>query len=335
MKRAFMQPIGLLQFHPVLKRIRWGGRRLGTVLGKPIGEETDYAESWEVSCHENGLSVIAAGAFDGLTLKELIHQRPDTVLGGRRSSDRFPLLVKFLDANDRLSVQVHPDDAHAARFQPGANGKTEAWVVLDATPGSLLYVGLKPGVDERRLRKSLAGDALEDCLHSVTVAAGDVVFIPAGTVHAIGEGILLAEIQQSSDITFRLYDWGRLGTDGKPRPLHIEQAISCIDFDRGPVDPVSPRILSEGDPRSELLVESPYFVLRRHTAARRFSLTAADRFRVLMVLQGSVEVAAASDRRNLPRGGTVLVPACCPAVEILPRESERAVILEAFVPDGA
>lgn len=327
-----MNSSGLLEFHPVLKRIRWGGRRLGSVLGKPIGDDNDYAESWEVSCHEHGLSVVHGGRFDGWTLKQLVEQYPDDILGRHRGSSEFPLLVKFLDASDRLSVQVHPDDQTAATFEPGGVGKTETWVVLDAEPDSRLYVGLNADVDADRLRASLADDTVEDCLHSFPVQAGTCVFIPAGTVHAIGEGILLAEIQQSSDITFRLYDWGRLDSDGTPRPLHIEEALACIDFERGPVNPIEPNVVSRSNPRTEILVESAYFTTRRHRLRNPFTLDVGGTFHVLMTLSGSGRMTAGDEERQVTAGRTVLVPACCPEVTITCGGHEELVLLEAFMP---
>lgn len=335
-----MHNLGILRFEPVLKRIRWGGRRLGTVLGKPIGDESDYAESWEVSCHPNGPSIVSRGPHAGTPLPELVSEFPNELLGenrhatasvGRRTGETFPLLIKFLDAADRLSVQVHPDDEQAQQFEPGANGKTESWVILDAKPGSRLFVGLKPDVNAARLRAALDAGAVEDCLHSYEVNAGDCVFIPARTVHAIGEGILLAEIQQSSDITFRLYDWGRVGADGRPRELHIEEALACIDFDRGPVNPVSPRVISDNDPRSELLVESEYFTTRRHTSDTPFTLEAARSFRVLMMLDGTATVSTNDDKCELEKGASALVPACCGAVEVRP-QGRGVTLLEATGP---
>lgn len=324
---------GLLTLRPVLKRIRWGGRRLGSVLGKNIGPENDYAESWEVSCHPNGESVVETGSFAGRTLTELVHRFPAELLGENRRSDQFPILVKFLDAHDRLSVQVHPNDHDAQKFEPGANGKTEAWVILDSKPDSRLFVGLKNGVDRKTLKERLENGTVADTLHSYHVRPGDCVFIPAGTVHAIGEGILLAEVQQSSDITFRLHDWGRVGTDGQPRELHVEEALSCIDFDRGPVEPVQPRTISEDGPRGELMVESDYFVLRRYTAESSFSLPPIPSFRVLLTLQGSGEIQSGKDTLELSRGKTVLVPACCSRIDIRPTQGRSLQILEACLPE--
>jgi mannose-6-phosphate isomerase len=323
---ALSRPVGLLEFPPVLKRMRWGGRRLGTVLGKQFGEGDDYAESWEVSCHPDGLSVVRGGPFDGRTLQSLVREFPEAILGSNRRGDEFPLLIKLLDASDRLSVQVHPDDDQAAAFQPGENGKTEAWVILDAAADSLLYAGLKPGVDRDRFRESIADGTVADCLHGYRVSPGDCVFVPAGTVHAIGEGILLAEVQQSSNLTFRIHDWGRLGRDGEPRPLHVDEALACIDFTRGPVAPVSPRVITEANPRSELLVSCPYFEMRRHTATSPFELATGGSFRVLLVLEGSAEVTAGDDRCRLGKGNTLLAPASCESVRIAPKGGAVVVL---------
>ncbi len=323
----------LLQFTPVLKRIRWGGRRLETDLGKTLGDGDDFAESWEISAHENGVSILDGGPLDGMTLPELARRYPDELLGPHRRSDVFPLLVKFLDAHDRLSVQVHPNDEQAARYQPGENGKTEAWVILTAEPGSRLYTGLKTGVDRETLLAAINNGTLEDCLHSITVSAGDCVFLPAGTVHAIGEGILLAEIQQSSNLTFRLYDWGRVGADGQPRLLHIQEALACIDFDRGPVSPVTPTILSGAESKSERLVQCPYFEIQRHTSSTPFRLAPRETFQVVMMLRGAADISTQSERAAVSRGGTILIPACETEVAITPTGPENVILLEAFVPE--
>ncbi len=322
-----MQP---LVFEPILKRIRWGGRRLGTVLGKQLGEAADYAESWEIVDHGADQSVVVNGALAGWTLHRLAAERGRALFGRHAGRQQFPLLVKLLDANDRLSVQVHPDDRRARQFDPGENGKTEAWVILDAAPDSTLWVGLQPGVGESALRASLQDGTVEHCLHAFRVQAGDCVFVPAGTVHAIGEGILLAEIQQSSDLTFRLYDWDRLGADGKPRPLHIEDAIQCIEFTRGPVGPVQPVRVSAATQVCEELVRCEQFVIRRHTAERAFEIEDDDRFHVLMTLSGNARLTAGSDSLPLSRGTTVLAPAERQRASLAPEPD--CVLLDAFLP---
>lgn len=320
-----------LFFHPILKRIRWGGRRLGSALGKPIGDETDYAESWEVVDHGGDQSVVARGALAGSTLRRLVAEHNAALFGRHAGRPQFPLLVKFLDACDRLSVQVHPDDRRARQFDPAENGKTEAWVILDAAPGSLLWLGLEHGVDEPALRARLAAGDVERVLHSFTVQAGDCVFVPAGTVHAIGEGILLAEIQQSSDLTFRLFDWGRLGSDGQPRPLHIDEALACIDFQRGPLGRVTPQLLRGDGRQTEELVRCDQFVIHRHTLHEPLPLPDDRRFHVVLAISGAATLSAGEDALPLSRGTTVLLPADRAATQIVPA-NDAAVLLDAFLP---
>ncbi len=323
-----------IEFQPILKRIRWGGRRLGSVLNKPLGPETDYAESWEIVDHGADQSVVKAGAFQGWTLSRLVAEERDSLLGVRgRECNQFPLLVKFIDASDRLSVQVHPNDEQARHIDPRENGKTEAWVIIDARPDSLLYVGLKPGVDAELLKQACDNERAEECLHAFTPKPGDCIFVPAGTVHAIGAGVLLAEIQQPSNLTLRLFDWGRVGSDGKPRPLHVEQALKCIDFARGPVDPIVPQQIESSTHQTEELVRCPYFVIRRHCGARSFIIEAAEHARVLSFLAGTAEVVSAGDpdHHDVAPGSTLLVPASSPPLRIMPREP--VTLLESFCPD--
>lgn len=299
-----------LRFAPLLKRIRWGGRRLGTRLGKPIGPEHDYAESWEVVDHGSDQSVVANGPWQGRTLHDLVRDEADRLLGRDAGLPAFPLLIKFLDANDRLSVQVHPNDEQAPRYVPGERGKTEAWVILEAEPESCVFAGLKPGIHREELAAALAAGRVEECLHRLPVRPGDCVFIPAGTVHALGEGVLLAEVQQSSDLTFRLFDWNRLGTDGRPRPLHIEQSLECIDFQRGPVSPCKPELVDEqGGVRVERLARCPYFTLRRYRGAGPLELSTGNRCAVWIVVAGGVRW---SEQGRAERGQTLLWPAATP-----------------------
>jgi mannose-6-phosphate isomerase len=322
-----MQPLVL---KPILKRIRWGGRRLGDVLGKAIGPESDYAESWEVADHGDDQSVVEIGEWQGWTLRRLVEERNGELFGRNSGRTQFPLLVKLLDASDRLSVQVHPDDARAREFDPAENGKTEAWVILGAAPQSRLYVGLRSDVDEQTLREALLNQTVERCLHAISVTPGECVFVPAGTVHAIGEGILLAEIQQSSNLTFRLYDWGRVGIDGKPRPLHIEEAMHCIDFDRGPVNPVASVKLTRPGWNTDELVRCNHFVMHRHRPETRVCFEGDDRFHVWMILAGQVRITAGDWSRELSVGRTLLLPAARDDVEVQPQSA--CCILDAFLP---
>jgi len=318
-----MQP---LRFEPILKRIRWGGRRLGSVLGKSLGAGTDYAESWELVDHGDDQSIVCDGEYAGWSLARLVQERGADLFGSRSSRRQFPLLLKFLDAQDHLSVQVHPNDTQARTYDPRENGKTEAWVILDALPDSRIFAGLRPGVDRETLQRAIAAGTVEECLHSFPARAGDCVFVPAGTVHALGAGVLLAEVQQASDLTFRLYDWGRVGTDGRPRQLHIEQSLACIDFSRGPVAPVHPEPIESGGVTIERLVECPYFSIRRYQGANAWSVPREDAFRVLMCVDGEASLKSAAGREPLCKGDTVLVPASADDIAVEP--TGEVVVLE-------
>ncbi len=315
-----------IRFDPLLKRIRWGGTRLGTTLGKRLGPETDYAESWEIADHGEDQSIVNTSYFAGSTLQELLRDSNEAILGRHAGRDQFPLLIKFLDASDRLSAQVHPNDAQAKSFDPTENGKTEAWVIIDAEPGSQVYAGLKEGVTAESMRAAIELGKLEDCLHSFEVSAGDCIFIPAGTVHAIGEGILLAEVQQSSDMTFRLYDWDRVGADGQPRELHIEKAIACTNFELGPVDCQAPQPIEYGHE----LASCEYFSIRRYSGAGQVPIPDDDRFHVLLSLAEAATVTVGPEVEQLALGQTLLLPAEHEAATI--NLSANSTVLDVFLP---
>ncbi len=319
-----------LVFEPLLKRIRWGGRRLGSHLQKVIGDGEDYAESWELADHGNDQSRVSDGPLAGYTLRQLMQSHSQELLGQQAGLTQFPLLIKFLDARDWLSLQVHPDDRRARLFHPVENGKTEAWVILDARPESRICAGLNQGVDESALREGLRSGNIEELLHLVPVKPGDCVFVPAGTVHAIGPGILLAEVQQQSDLTFRLHDWGRVDANGQPREIHIEPSIACIDFDPGLVFPVAPVALCDQSHAFEELVRCEYFVIRRHRAVESFEISTSNRFRVLMFLQGRGVVSTSGGTESAKTGTTVLIPAESNRVLITPHE--RVEVLEILCP---
>ncbi len=310
-----------LFFKPILKRIRWGGRRLGSVLGKEIGHESDYAESWEIADHGHDQSMVLSGENAGSALGQLVAEKNSDLFGQDAGLEQFPLLMKFLDANDWLSLQVHPNDEQAKAYDATENGKTEAWIILHAEPGSEICVGLKRGIGREDFVAHLKAGTIEETLNKFEVSAGDCVFVPAGTVHAIGSGVLLAEVQQQSDLTFRLHDWGRVGSDGKPRELHIEQSLACIDFERGPVNPVVPVPLDTGDHRSEELVHCDYFIIRRHCSEAGFELQQDSRFRIVMVLEGDTLIRTNSGTLALAKGQTALLPACLSQAEIIPSSS--------------
>ena len=318
-----------LRLQPLFKQRPWGGRQLADLWHKPNQNTTGWAESWEVVDLGDDQSRVHGGPFDGRLLHDLVLEHPDELLGQHAPCGQFPLLFKFLDTAETMSVQVHPNDAQAATLAPGQHGKSEAWLILAAAPNSRLSVGLKPGVDRAALERHLAAGTVEQCLHSIPARVGDAIAIPPGTVHAIGAGIALAEIQQSSNVTFRLFDWNRRDAQGQSRPLHIEQALQCIDFSIGPMSPRVPSPLNvEGGIREEL-VQTEHFIWRRHTlTGTRFRLPEEDRCRILSLISGQAQIVSASGREPLAIGESLLIPAACDPIEIEP--TSGAVLLESL-----
>jgi mannose-6-phosphate isomerase len=306
-----------LRFVPFLRPMVWGGRRLGNVLAKPLPDDRPYGESWEVSDHPLHRSRVATGSLAGQTLRELMERdRPGLLGGAATAHDVFPWLVKLLDCNDWLSVQVHPDDHAVKRLCPGECGKTEAWFVLDAAPGSRIYAGLLPGTDEAKLREALAGGTVAECLHRFEPHPGDCLFLPAGTVHAVGGGVLLAEVQQTSDATFRLFDWNRRDAQGGMRPLHVEEALASIDWSRGPVMPI--RVSWEARRHRQALVRCPYFSLDHVADSEPFTCGAGNTLRVLIVMRGSGRLIAGSWEDDLAVGQAWVLPAAMASVTCHP-----------------
>ena len=307
-------PTAPLTFSPILKRIIWGGRQLGERLGKSIGEGTDYAESWELVDRADDQSVVDGGEFRGMSIHDLVQKFPREMLGshaetstGDGEAPAFPLLIKYLDCNRVLSVQVHPDDNYARKMPTPDLGKTEAWYIVEAKPGSVIYAGLRDGVDRETLASAIQAGKTADMLHSFEPVAGQCVFIPAGTVHALGDGLLVAEVQQSSDTTFRLFDWDRVDAKGKPRDLHVAEALTVTDYHRGPIRPQSPGPEENG---WRSLVKCDKFVLRQSASSLVPGGTLvtgkADSPTVLMVTGGSIRL---DNDTEIGTGQTVFLPA--------------------------
>ena len=314
-----------LRFRPIFREYLWGGRKLGTVLDKPIGDGPNYAESWEVVDHGTDQSVVAFGDLQDATLAEIVAQHNTELFGMHAPQRQFPLLFKYLDAQRNLSVQVHPNDAQAALLDPPDLGKTEAWYVVDAEPGSVVYAGLKRGYDREQFQHEVERGTTDVALHGIEVNPGDCVFIPAGTLHAIGSGLLIAEIQQASDTTYRVFDWNRVDKDGNPRPLHIAQALDVIDYQQVKLAPQSPR--QDGN-ASEQMVACDKFVLDRRTIDAPLSVS-DNRFHILSVLQGEVTVSQDPADKPLTRGQTCLIPASHP-VELTPHGT--CTLLDSYLP---
>ena len=219
-----------LIFQPIFKERVWGGRELERLYGKKLPPGAVIGESWEISDRPGDASVIANGPLAGKDLRWLMEHHAPEILGGAKpaADGRFPLLCKILDARDKLSLQVHPPANKAAEL--GGEPKTEMWYIADAAPDARFYVGLKRGVTRAEFEKKISDGSVADCFHRVPVRAGDTMFLPSGRVHAIGDGLVIFEIQQNSDTTYRVFDWNRVGLDGKPRELHVAQSLASIDF---------------------------------------------------------------------------------------------------------
>ncbi len=302
-----------LVFEPYLRPQVWGQRRLGEWFRKPLPSTGAFGESWEISAHPHHVSRVAEGPLKGMLLTDLCASQPRNIFGDQAPPARFPLLIKLLDCHDWLSIQVHPSDEIAARLVPGELGKTEAWVVLAAEPGGRIYAGLLPGITRTELERHLKQGTTDRCLHSFAPKAGDCVYLPAGTVHAVGGGVVIAEVQQTSDATFRLFDWNRWGQDGKPRTLHIDQALAAIDWDRGPVEPLKGTPLP-GCSSGERLVQCSYFTLDQFWLKQPLPIPYPGRLSIWMVLEGSAQLATSGNyQRSFRRGETVLIPASAPS----------------------
>ncbi|MBT8044064.1 MAG: class I mannose-6-phosphate isomerase [Verrucomicrobiae bacterium] len=277
----------------------WGGRELETVYGRTLpSPDIPYGESWEMSDRPNEQSVVNSGPLKGKSLGELWQRHRNEIFGsGFENEDRFPLLIKILDARDDLSIQVHPPAEIAAVL--GGEPKTEMWYIADATPDATLYVGLKNGVSKADFQDAIDHGTVDKVVHAIKPVAGDSIFIPSGRLHAIGAGLLIYEIQQNSDTTYRVFDWNRMGLDGKPRDLHVEQSMRCIDF-----NDVEPTMDS---PDGDTLAACPFFKVDRLHLTKHATVNNPDpdRFSVVTIVSGELE---SDDGRTHKAGDFLLMP---------------------------
>lgn len=297
-----------LVFAPFLRPQPWGERRFARQLHRELPAEGRFGESWELSAHPHHESVVVEGPYTGQTLPQL-WEKHRAEWWGPAAPVMFPWLVKYLDCHEFLSVQVHPTDALATQFSQRDGGKTEAWVVLEAEPTARIYAGFKPGVTLGEVTERMADGSLAECLHSFAPKTGDCIFIPAGTVHAVGGGVLMVEVQQTSDSTFRLFDWNRVGLDGRPRTLHHHESLTAIDWAAGPVAPVSPVRLFDDDTElaGELLVSCPYFQWKRFYFERETTVPQRA-LSVWILLEGDALVQGENYERRVTTGDTLLMP---------------------------
>jgi mannose-6-phosphate isomerase len=304
-----------LTFHPIFKERVWGDRKIETLYGKALPADKPIGESWEISDRPEDVSVINNGPLAGKDLQYLMQHHQKELLG-YEGAKRFPLLIKILDAQEKLSLQVHPP----AQVAPGLNGepKTEMWYITDAAPEAELFVGLKRSVTREQFEKKIHDGTVAECFHRVAVKAGDAMFLPSGRVHAIGAGLVIFEIQQNSDTTYRVFDWNRVGLDAKPRPLHIRESLASIDFNDFEPTLIQSKYSRNPTISIRFLVDHPLFRVDACKVKRgqRFHLR-IPAAHILAVVKGRLELKFAEHTLLLKAGDFVLLPVCLERVTLV------------------
>jgi len=327
-------PLYPLRFDAIFEYRLWGGRRLGTFMSAPLPGAGPIGEAWILSDRDEHPSVVADGPLKGATIRQLLRHSGERLLGtafGR--NDRFPLLLKFLDVTKRLSVQVHPSDAHKDLIPPGDSGKDEAWVVLSDGPQARIYAGLTPSSGEQNLRQAVSDGKVAGQLASFAPQPGDAVFIPAGTVHSLSD-VMVFEVQENSDVTFRLFDWNHIDPrTGQARPLQVEQAMACIDFHQAAIHPLPPATNATEPVLREQLIHSHHFDVQRHTAQVPFNVGATGKPRVLVCVAGHGSLRHGSVDYPFSCGDLLLLAAEVGACSCQP--SGITSVLEISLPESA
>jgi mannose-6-phosphate isomerase len=326
-------PLYPMRFEPIYQYRLWGGRRLSGLLSAPLPGDGPIGEAWILSDRDDHQSQVANGPLKGQTIGQLMEEFRGQVMGKLAPRfRRFPLLLKFLDVREMLSVQVHPSDAHPELLPPGETGKTEAWVVIEADKGSHIYAGLKPCTTVNDLRHSLADGTIVDHLVNIVPKAGDAVFIPAGTVHTLGGGVVVFEVQQNSDVTFRLYDWGHVDAKtGQPRPLQVDRALASIDFAESTGGLVTPFVVTTAPVERERLFDCDHFLLWRLRGESSFGVGAAEMPRVLIFIKGSGWLESDGTAYGVDKGQVWLLPAVAGACVFHPNNAVS--VLEIALPE--
>jgi mannose-6-phosphate isomerase len=317
-----------LTFTPLLKERIWAGRKLERLFQKALPNALPIGESWEVSDRPGDVSVIAHGALKGKDLRWLMQHHGEALLGWKpRPDEPFPLLVKILDAREKLSLQVHPPAARAAAL--GGEPKTEMWYIVEAEPGAQLFVGLKQGVTREEFQEKIGNGTVAECFHRLAVSTGDAMFLPSGRVHAIGAGLVIFEIQQNSDTTYRVFDWNRVGPDGKPRALHIAESLASIDFTDFEPRLLAPQGVTMGAVSARVLVDDPLFQVRSVEFEKRAVFPLAQgRAKIVGVVNGNVNVGSGGEFVMLTAGQFCVVPASLPGVSIESASTAKLLVAE-------
>jgi len=325
-------PLYPLKFDPIYQYRTWGGRILSDLVPKPLPDRDPIGEAWIMSDRDDRPSKVLNGKLAGQTIKQLMEHSGEQLMGALLGKfDRFPLLLKFLDCQQVLSVQVHPADDLTQYIPEGEHGKTEAWVVLQTGSKARIFAGLKPGTTKALIREKLAKHHVADVLSSFVPKVGDSVLIKAGTVHALGD-VVVFEVQENSDITYRLYDWDRKDKKtGKPRDLQVDAALACIDVTKTDIKPVEPVVHPDGPDTCELLLEDEHFSVLRHTGKGAFMVGKENTPRILVGIGGSGDLEHQTNIYTLKRGEVMLLPASVGACPIVPKNN--IVLLEVILPE--
>ena len=309
-----------LKFRPILKSMVWGGEKIAPF--KSIStDQHNIGESWELSGVKGNESVVANGEYAGRTITDLIKEFKDKLIGKsnyEKTGDQFPLLIKFIDAKQDLSIQVHPNDSLAARRHNGSKGKTEMWYVVETDPGAHLMAGLKKSITPEEYVERVNNNTITDVLEDFSLQKGDVFFLPAGRIHSIGSGSFIAEIQQTSDITYRIYDFGRLGLDGKPRELHTDLAKDAIDYK---VYPDYKTSYQKDKNKENVLVDCNYFTTSLYDLDKEYDLDlkALDSFLIIICIEGGAVITDNEGHsESVRKGETILIPASTEDVKVVP-----------------
>jgi len=323
-----------LKFKPIYKEKIWGGSNLKKYLNKNIDENKKIGESWEIADHFEDTTVVLNGELKGKTLHELLLEYKRDLLGNSADDkflEKFPLLIKFIDANDKLSVQVHPDDEYAFKNENGEMGKTEMWYIVHAEPNTKLIAGVREGVNRELFKEKLLTNKLEEVVNFVEVKTGDVIFIPAGRLHAITSSIVLNEIQQNSDVTYRVYDWGRVGFDGKPRELHIEKSLDVINFNDTNVGIEKYETIKDGKNFISKLLSCDFFIVEKYDLEEEFKFNLdGESFNIFSVIDGKGIVKMKNFQLDIYKGESILIPACIKEyrIDVL----DKLTLIRSFLP---
>ena len=319
-----------LTFHPIFKERVWGGRALEELFGKRLPAKVLIGESWEISDRPNDESTIANGKFAGKSLRWLMDNFKREILGDARpaNGNRFPILCKILDAREKLSVQVHPSAEMAGKLK--GEPKTEMWFIAQAPPGAELFAGLKRGVARAEFEKRICDGSVADCLHRVPVREGDALFLPSGRVHAIGGGLVIFEIQQNSDTTYRVFDWNRTGLDGKPRELHVAQSLESINFTDFEPALIETRFAGNEEVKSRVLVRHALFCIEQlHMKKGATHPMAAKSLQIAAVVRGRIEIQNGKEKVDLSGGRFCLIPAALETTRIMAKANTVLLRVEA------